>query len=118
MNLRLEKQGRTTLVVPEGRLDFSAATGFQRELERALAAAGAAPASVVVDCADLEYVSSAGLRVFLLAAKHSKLAGLPFSICALRPAVRDVFEVSGFARLIPVHTDRAQALSAATGYPA
>jgi anti-anti-sigma factor len=117
LNVRIESAPRATVVVAEGRLDFGAAAKFQKELERVLATAAAAPASVVVDCAALEYVSSAGLRVFLLAAKISQRGSVAFTLCALQPAVREVMDVSGFSRVIAVHADRATALAHAAALP-
>ena len=111
MKIRLEAHGAATLVIPEGRLDFGTATGFQAQLEQVLAGTRTAPAAVIIDCAGLEYVSSAGLRVFLLAARSSQRAGLRFAICSLQPAVREVFELSGFSRVIALHTDRTAALA-------
>jgi len=111
VKVRVETLERTTLVIPEGRLDFSAAARFQQHLERALAGAGAAPAALIIDCAALEYVSSAGLRIFLLAARASQRAGIAFALSALQPAVREVFELSGFSRMMPVHADRDAALA-------
>jgi anti-sigma B factor antagonist len=113
MNVRLESLGPTTLVIPEGRLDFGAAAAFQAQVEQALAGAGTAPKAVIIDCAGLDYVSSAGLRVFLLAAKGAQRAGIAFAICALKPAVREVFELSGFSRVMTMHADRATALARA-----
>jgi anti-anti-sigma factor len=66
---------------------------------------------VIIDCAGLDYVSSAGLRVFLLAARASQRTGLAFAICGLKPAVREVFDVSGFSRVIAVFVDRVNALA-------
>jgi anti-sigma B factor antagonist len=111
VKIRLEAHGAATLVIAEGRLDFGAATGFQAQLEQVLAGTQTAPAAVIVDCTGLEYVSSAGLRVFLLAARTSRQAGLRFAMCSLQPAVREVFELSGFSRIIAVYTDRAAALA-------
>jgi anti-sigma B factor antagonist len=111
VKIRLEAQGAATLVIPEGRLDFGAATGFQAQLEQVLAGTPTAPAAVIIDCAGLEYVSSAGLRVFLLAARTAQRTGLRFAMCSLQPAVREVFELSGFSRVIAVHTDRVAALA-------
>jgi anti-sigma B factor antagonist len=108
--VRLESIGLTTLVILEGRLDFGAAAGFQARLEQVLAGSGT-PARVIIDCAGLDYVSSAGLRVFLLAARAAQRAGVVFAMCALTPAVREVFDVSGFSRVIAVYADRAAALA-------
>ena len=113
MNIRQEALAEATVVIPEGRLDFDAATGLQQQLEQALAGAGTPPVVVIVDCAALDYVSSAGLRVFLLAARQSQRAGIGFALCALRPAVREVFDLSGFSRVIALHPDRATAVARA-----
>lgn len=112
MNLRIEAQPEATYVIPEGRLDFDAAPGFQAAIERVMGAT-ARPAAVIMDAAALEYVSSAGLRAVLLAARAAQRASIPFALCALQPAVREVFELSGFTRIITVQTDRATALAQA-----
>ena len=117
MIVRLESIGLTTLVILEGRLDFGAAAGFQARLEQVLAGTGT-PATVIIDCAGLDYVSSAGLRVFLLAARAAQRAGVVFAMCALTPAVREVFDVSGFSRVITVYADRAAALAQTPQRPA
>jgi anti-anti-sigma factor len=106
MNVRIEALAEATYVMPEGRLDFDAAPGFQQALERVLGAAGKAPAVLIIDGAALEYVSSAGLRAFLLAAKAAQRAGVAFALCTLQPAVREVFELSGFSQIMAIHPDR------------
>ena len=111
MNVSFERLALTTLVIPEGRLDFSSAASFEKQLNEVLAGAGTAPAAVIIDCAALDYVSSAGLRAFLLAARGSQRAGISFALCALKPAVRDVFDLSGFTRIITIYADRATALA-------
>jgi anti-sigma B factor antagonist len=118
MNIRLETLGQTTLVFAEGRLDFGAAAGFQAQLEQLLAGTAAVPAAVIIDCAGLDYVSSAGLRVFLLGARAAQRAGRSFAVCALKPVVRDVFDLSGFSKIIAVHADRAAALAQPSARPA
>ena len=109
MKVRLETLGHATVVVPEGRLDFSAAADFQKEIERVLGMSPA-PAAVIIDGTALDYVSSAGLRVFLLAARAAQRGAIAFSVCALKPAVRDVFDLSGFNQVIALYPDRNAAL--------
>lgn len=111
MNVQLERLGSTTLVVPHGRLDFGTAPAFEKQLQDALVGGGTAPARLIIDCEALDYVSSAGLRAILLAARASQRAGITFALCALTPAVREVFDLSGFSRIITVHPDRATALA-------
>ena len=112
MNVRIERLASTSLVIPEGRLDFGTAAAFEKQLQEVLGGAGTAPAAVIIDCAGLDYVSSAGLRAILLAARASQKAGIAFALCTLQPAVHEVFELSGFSRIIAVHPDRPTALAA------
>ena len=117
LNINFETHARTTLMIPEGRLDFGAAPEFQKQIGKALAGVQAAPAALVVDCTALDYVSSAGLRVFLLAAQSARRAGVAFALCALQPRVREVFDLSGFSRMMTVYADRATALAQAREPP-
>jgi anti-anti-sigma factor len=110
MNVRIETLETATVAVPEGRVDFNSATEFQTQLEAALAGVRG-PGALIVDCSGLEYVSSAGLRAFLLCARGAQRASVPFALCALQPAVREVFELSGFSRIIAIHPDRGTALA-------
>jgi stage II sporulation protein AA (anti-sigma F factor antagonist) len=107
MNTQFESLGKLSVVKPSGRLDFGAAASFQSGLEKALAGG---PAGMIIDCAGLDYVSSAGLRVFLLVSRAAKRAEVALVICGLRPAVKEVFDVSGFSQIIAVRADRAAAL--------
>ena len=77
MNVRIEALAEATCVIPEGRLDFDAAPGFQEALERALGGAGKAPPALIIDGTALEYVSSAGLRAVLLAARAAQRSETP-----------------------------------------
>jgi anti-anti-sigma factor len=111
VKVRVEALGQATILSPEGRLDFNAAPGFQAQVEQALAGAGRAPAALIIDCGGLDYISSAGLRVFLLAARSAQRSGLSFAVCSLHQPVREVFDLSGFSRIMRVHPDRATAMA-------
>ena len=67
---------------------------------------------VLVDCAPLEYVNSAGLKVFLLAAKKLEPLGGQLILCALAPSVMMIFEMIGFTRIMKIAPTRADALRA------
>ena len=115
LNTQVESLGKITLVTPAGRLDFGAAAAFQTQLEKALAGDGPVPVGMIIDCAALDYVSSAGLRVFLLVARGAKRTGVALALCSLKPAVREVFDISGFGQLIALYADRAAALARMPG---
>lgn len=68
--------------------------------------------SWLLDLSRLDYVSSAGLRVILMLAKRIRENSGQLVLCGLQPAVREVFEISGFLALLTVADTRADALAA------
>ncbi len=87
------------LPIAEHRIDYDSAAGFQEQL---LAALGDGAATVIVDLAQVEMISSVGLRAFVVAAKKSKAAGGTLVVSGLQPVVREVFEISRFDALFPL----------------
>jgi anti-anti-sigma factor len=107
MELHETATAGATVLTPVGRLDSATA----RELEATLnAVLERTLDSIVIDMSELTFVSSAGLRVFLLAAKRLNAQDRGFVLCALQPRVGQVFEISGFAKIIAIEPDRASAL--------
>jgi anti-anti-sigma factor len=66
---------------------------------------------IIIDCKDLDYVSSSGLRIFLKALKQVSGAGGKFVICSLQSQIMQVFRISGFDRLFDIYPGKAEALS-------
>lgn len=99
---------QATVLTLTGRLDGLASPALEKKVD-ALIASGTK--TVVFDCAQLLYISSAGLRVFLTAAKKLKASGGRAIYAALSPAVHEVFELSGFLTVLDVKPDVASATS-------
>jgi anti-anti-sigma factor len=99
--------GAAKVAAPAGRLDTASAPS----VERALLAIMAPGARVVLDLSAITYISSAGLRVLLKAAKEARAAGGAFALAAPQPAVREVLDVSGFDRIIAIHPTPAAAIA-------
>lgn len=91
----------------KGRLDSSSS----HKLDEFLATVPEGSSALVLDFAELTYISSAGLRVVLKATKLARGAGVPLVICGLVPQVHEIFDVSGFTTLIPIHASRESALA-------
>lgn len=91
MSLQIEKKNGTTLALT-GRLDTVTAP----ELEKALAELLPQADSLVLDMGNLEYISSAGLRVILKAYKALAAKG-GLKLTGVREAVREVFDITGFS---------------------
>ena len=109
MALTIERQGKTLIAVASGRVDGTNAGEFQTELTGAID--GDDP-SVVLDLGGLSYISSAGLRVILLVAKTMRSKDAQFAVCSPSESVREIFEISGFAQIIPVHSTQNEAVAA------
>ena len=87
--------GSSVILSPVGRIELTTSDVFKDEL---LGALGAASGAVVVDCAHLDYVSSAGLRALVIASKSAKGRGL--GLAAMQPVVREIYSISRFDAII------------------
>lgn len=110
MDITTETIGAVAVLAVLGRVDSVTAKPFE---ERLLGIIGDGLPALIVDFTGVDYISSAGLRVLLVAAKRSKAMHCKFALCALPAAVHEVFEISGFGAIIAIHADRAGALAAA-----
>ncbi|MFN8609199.1 MAG: STAS domain-containing protein [Vulcanimicrobiota bacterium] len=94
-----ENNGHLVLFL-EGRLDANSSAAFQELL---LAEVEKRPNSrLIIDLTALNYLSSAGLRVLLVAAKSSKKIGSQVRLAGMRPHVEEVFTISGFDALFQI----------------
>ncbi len=67
--------------------------------------------NILVDCSGLEYISSAGLGVFMSYLEDFKEQGISFKIYGLSEKVFEVFKILGLDQLIPIFTDKDAALA-------
>jgi anti-anti-sigma factor len=91
-----------------GRIDAASADQFQQKL---LATIGDRPVRLVLDFAQVEYISSSGLRVLIVAAKRVTAVRGKMLFCGMGGLVREVFELAGFTALAPFFLDRDAALA-------
>ena len=92
-----QNEERGAVVSPAGRIDSTNAKDFEAALADALAQCPAGP--LTVDCDRLEYISSAGLRVLLSAAKRLPA---PPAVINVSPALYEIFDMTGFTSLLNV----------------
>lgn len=108
MDISENSRGGALVISATGRLDSSTAGA----LEAVLPARVREQKAVILNLADVPYVSSAGLRVLLIGAKAAKAAGNRLIITGLSPAVREVFDVSGFTKIFAIEADLDAAIAA------
>ncbi len=99
MNVETSFSGTTAVATVSGRVDSANAKDFDQAL-RAIIDKGVS--GLVVDCSGLRYMSSAGLRVLLIAIRKTNAAGGGLALCRVPDHIREVLEVSGFVRLTKV----------------
>jgi anti-anti-sigma factor len=64
-----------------------------------------------MDCQHMDYVSSSGLRILLMALKRITQARGKFVLCNLQENIREIFEISGFTTIFEIHPTKEDALS-------
>ena len=110
MDLNEVQVGGVTVVQVEGGIDSATASTFG---ERLTAVLSVAKTRVLVDLSELEYISSAGFRVLLLAAKRADQNASKLVICGVSGEVRLLFDQAGFLDLFSIAATREEGIAAA-----
>lgn len=100
------------IAAPIGRIDGNNYIEVQNVLESGI---DADENAMILDFAQLGYISSAGLRVCLIVAKKFNPAGKAFGICNLSDSIREIVTVSGFHGIMSIYDSQSAAIEALTG---
>ncbi len=107
MDFTVDQFGDVRTVRIAGNLDTQTAPVAQEQLMQ-LIDDGAT--KILVDFEDLNYISSSGLRMLLVAVKRLECTGGQLRICNPNTMVREVFDTSGFSDIFSVYGSQAEAL--------
>jgi anti-anti-sigma factor len=107
MDITEEKRGEVMLLGIKGRLDTSTAGRLEEKL---LTSIDGGERRLTLDCSQLDYISSAGLRVLLLAVKRVKGVDGKIVLYALKDQIKEVFDIAGFSSLFPAFATQEEAL--------
>lgn len=100
MEITQTQIGSAAVFVLKGRLDSKTSQAFEQQL---LAAIKDGAQKVLLDFSQLDYISSAGLRVLLLATRALQEKRGAMALCALKPALKNVFDIAGFSQFFPLY---------------
>ena len=100
------------VVAPAGRVDHASAESFQMTLEPILVAAAGMNGALLLDLSKVTYISSVGLRVVMMAAKHLRARKARIAAAALQPIVREIFEIARFNHVVELFESMDDALRA------
>ena len=99
MEVTINRQDDKTIVVFAGRLDTPSSQEVSNALEPVVADA---KGTIILDCKDLEYISSSGLRIFLTVRKAAAAQGGSVIVKGMRDAIRNIFMMTGFLNLCQI----------------
>ena len=97
MNIKIENNEMFTKVMVEGRLDTTTAPTFEEQILKTIENVN----NLVLDFSELEYVSSAGLRVILKTQKAMNTKG-SMKIVNVNEMIMEVFEITGFVDILTI----------------
>ena len=95
MEITTNQSGSPATAAVSGRVDSSNAEDFERGL---LAALEEGEGRLALDCGELAYMSSAGLRALLIGIKKANARGGELVVCQVPRRIRELLQVSGFTR--------------------
>ncbi len=99
MELQDSKMGQASIIAVKGRIDNSSAPLFQSHCETLISKG---EKKLVLDFAGVDYLSSAGLRSILTLEKKLKPISGRLLLCSLKPAVQEIFDISGFTSIFTI----------------
>ncbi len=99
MNINIDENDKALIISVAGKLDVKTSPELETVI---LDQVKNIDKPFVLNFEGLNYISSAGLRVVLIAAKHLKLKKYDLLIAGLKGTVKDVFELSGFYSIFKI----------------
>jgi anti-anti-sigma factor len=100
VNIQATQYDSGVVLKVAGRMDAVQATAFEEEC-KAWMARGAG--TLIVDLSELAYISSLGLRSFVVIGKLQQGKGGHFRLCCLTGLVKQVFEITRLNSVFPIH---------------
>lgn len=108
MNLKEVKNDQAIIIEIDGRLDT---TNFGQLENKILQHIEAGNIRILVDCSNMDYVSSSGLRILLMALKKITALNGKFLLCGLQDNISEIFEISGFTSIFSIYKNQEEALN-------
>ena len=102
MHFSSHQYADVAVATPAGRIDHASAAAFEQALSPLLVQAGTAKNAVILDFSGIEYISSVGLRVLMIAAKQMKGHGARIIIAGPQPVVTEILKISRFDRVLEI----------------
>jgi len=112
MNVSARHFANAVVLHVTGRLDQDTCEGFRGDLAKHVETSARDGGAIILDLSELEYVSSAGLRCFMLASRQAKAQHGRIFVAALQPMVAEIFQISHFNLVFQVFPSVGDAVAA------
>ncbi|MDF2455248.1 MAG: spoIIAA [Cytophagaceae bacterium] len=106
MNISANKEGKTYVIIIDGEIDASSSIELDTAISEAIKKG---ERKILVDCEKLNYISSAGLGVFMSYLEDFEEQGIKIALFHMNDKVKSVFEILGLVDLIDIVPTRAEA---------
>jgi len=112
MHLTERRIGNALVLAASGRIDHASAEDFKTALQPHLLQCKTGGDVVVLDFSGVQYISSVGLRVLMVAAKALRARKAAIAVASLQPVVAEIFEISRFHHVVDVRGNLRNAIGA------
>lgn len=99
MEILESRQNDICIFSIHGRLDSNTSAELDK---RILLSLDNGAKHIIMECKQMDYITSAGLRIVVKTAKKMKSGSGQFILCAMADYVREIFEIAGFDRFLPI----------------
>jgi anti-anti-sigma factor len=109
MKITTQTNGPEVFIQVEGRIDTTNYNEFESAVNEVF---NDNVKQIYLDCSGLNYISSSGLRIFLTIQKKMMTTGGKFKLYGMQPAIKEIFDISGFSSIFTIFTDKEAAVQA------
>jgi anti-anti-sigma factor len=99
MEVIIEKNNEQVKINLSGRLDTTNSETFEKKIADLILAP---PVAMVVDCRELTYISSSGLRIFLLLQKSANGAKTTLTFRNINAEIKEILDMTGFSQILSI----------------
>lgn len=92
-----------TLIKMPQKFDYKASAAFNASLAAAINDLDGADKKVVMDCAQMEYIDSAGVGILVMAHKKSQNANARLSMINVKSIAKEILFLANLQKLIDIH---------------
>lgn len=107
MNLTKEKINDFSVININGRIDSTNYAEFEKQINQLFSSG---ETNIIINCKGLKYISSSGLRVFLIAQKKATAVNGKLFLCEMDPSIKEIFVISGFSTIFDIFETMEEAL--------